>query len=219
MQSLDPAAAEYEPAGQDEHTDVPFEVVYFPDSQSVHALDPPVSEYEPVGHCAHTAIASLEYVPAGQLEHTELPLEVLYVPAGHALHPRTGQLRNGHGAQVPVKPALQIQDPNAVLETGEVELAGQDEHADVPLEFVYFPDSQFVHALDPAAAEYSPAGQLEHTELPLEVLYVPAGHALHPRTGQTPSIPATLTSLIRSISDDWEMCRYRPVSGVGHDTL
>jgi len=62
-----------------------------------------------------------------------------------------------HGFQLPVKPAIQIQDSSAVLETGEVELAGQDEHNDVPLEVLYFPDSQFVHALDPAAAEYEPA--------------------------------------------------------------
>ena len=62
----------------------------------------------------------------------------------------------GHAA-VPLKPALQTQDINAVLETGEVESAGQDEHADVPLEVVYFPDSQFVHALDPAVTEYEPA--------------------------------------------------------------
>jgi len=78
----------------------------------------------------------------------ELPLEVLYVPAG----------QDEHNGQLPVKPGLQPQDSSAVLETGEVELPGQDEHADVPpLTVLYFPDSQFVHALDPAAAEYEPA--------------------------------------------------------------
>jgi hypothetical protein len=39
-----------------------------------------------------------------------------------------------HGAQVPVKPVLQRQAPNVVLEADEVELTGQDEHTDVPLE-------------------------------------------------------------------------------------
>ena len=164
-----------------------------------------------------------------------------------------------HGFQLPVKPAIQTQDPSAVLETGEVEFAGHDEHTDIPFEAAYFPGSQFVHsvdpaaatepawhsmhagiasctlkrvpagqdehtdapvegvnfpvsqfvhALDPAAAEYEPTAQLTHTELPLVDLYVPARHASQPSTGQTPSIPATMTSLIRSILSGWEMCRY-----------
>ena len=58
---------------------------------------------------------------------------------------------------MPVKPGIQTQDSSDVLETGDVELAGQDEHADVPLEVAYCPDSQFVHALDPAVTEYEPA--------------------------------------------------------------
>lgn len=78
---------------------------------------------------------------------------------------------------------------------------------------------EFVHVLDPAAAEYEPTGQLSHTELPLEGLYVPAGHSSQRSTGQTPSIPTTMTSLIINILSGWEMCRYRPVSGVGHVTL
>ena len=96
---------------------------------------------------------------------------------------------------MPLKPALQTQDINAVLETGEVESAGQDEHADVPLEVSYFPDSQFVHAVDPAAAEYEPAGhcaqtditspeyvptgQNEHADIPLEVVDFPGSQFVH----------------------------------------
>ena len=169
---------------------------------------PPEHVTVPLGFGVQTAApTTLEYLPVGQSMHTELPLEVLYVPAGHASHP---------GRALPVKPALQSQALNAVL---KMELAGQDEHSEVPLKILYVPDSQFMHALDPAAAEYAPAGQSVHTELPFEVLYVPVGHALQPKTGHKPSIPATVTVLIISISNTWEMCRYRPVSGVGHVTV
>ena len=67
--------------------------------------------------------------------------------------------------------------------------------------------------------KYAPAGHSTHKELPLEFLYVPAGHALQPRTGQTPSSPATVTSFIAIELNSCEMCRYRPVSGVGHVTV
>jgi hypothetical protein len=163
-----------------------------------------------------------------------------------------------HGFQLPVKPAIQTQDASDVLETGEVEFAGhdehtdiafeaayfpgsqfvhsvdaaaatepawhsmhagiasctlkcvpagQDEHTDAPIEVVYSPGSQFVHALDPAAAEYEPTAQLTHTELPLVDLYVPDGHASQRSRGQTPSIPATMTSLMIRGAGPWEMCR------------
>ena len=98
-------------------------------------------------------------------------------------------------------PALQVQSTAAVVPVGELELAGQARHA----------------AADVAAVveEYVPGPQSMHAAEPVTLLYFPGTHTRH--TGQN---PVTWTSARESIrlGPYIEMCRYLPVSGVGHVT-
>ncbi len=71
-----------------------------------------------------------EIEPMGQVEQAALPVEFLYFPVTHAAHGSPFR---------PVKPGLQVQAVNTVLELGDVESLGHAEHDTLPVALLYVP--------------------------------------------------------------------------------
>lgn len=78
-----------------------------------------------MGHHVHAVPPTAsEYMPAMQFVQAALPVTFLYFPAVHAAHGPPFS---------PLEPALQVQLVITELETGELALAGQAEHAPEPV--------------------------------------------------------------------------------------
>jgi hypothetical protein len=86
VQTVAPAAAEWELSGHGGHADCPVALEYVPAAQIVHGVWPPAAPYVPTGQAAEHAAAlvaapSLVFVPAGQVWHAVLTPSIKYCPA------------------------------------------------------------------------------------------------------------------------------------------
>jgi hypothetical protein len=91
VQTVEPADAEYLPAGHNEHVtpdaDASPVCPYFPAEQSVpEQVEAPAAEYWPASQLMQSVeAANPEYLPAVQLVQTEAPVDAMYVPAVQVL--------------------------------------------------------------------------------------------------------------------------------------
>ncbi len=127
MQVKLPAAVEYQPNRQLEHSDDPA-AEYFPAPQNAHEVD--------------EELPSLEDVPAGQLAQAELPAEDEYWPAGQFEHSDDPTSANRPAAQV-------AQSLDEVLATElEAVPAAQSVQMELLASSEYWPAGQLEHADD-----------------------------------------------------------------------